>query len=390
MKAEKYPILRRSIKTIIYVLLLLNSTWAAAVFIGPISATVQGSRLLKDNQPNRVRIIWSGNADTSSSNSPGQPFLIYSDSGLFLINGNVVSSNNQRVSDTLLQGTVSPFNISESLRIPLSVLKAAQLARTKFISYSREFFDQTSSRTQTSEIRFQITSSNSGALNISSINLRFENGKNSMVAGAGQQLIATAGISHAGSGLLDMVWEIATPATTSGTAVFTTLKTVRQFLIAGRYSLIESPLLPTKLSGNYLLRLRIKSPAVGFDELILRYSVLPNSNADIEIHPIHPISPLPNSRFDQSTQFSWQPVEGASSYQLEFLANSGSSNGKAKKGLSTGLLLPSNRNNTQLSPIALQHLQPDHVYYWRIIAIDKDGRLFARSDDRKLLFGLAQ
>ena len=386
MKATRKTIHKHLIKPVMYLLLVLNSPWAAADFVGPISATLQGSGLLKDNQANTVRINWRGNTDTSFSNSPGQPYLIYSESGLFLVNGNVVATNNLRVSDTLLEGTVSPFSIAETLRIPVSVIKAAQRARTNFISYRREFIETVRNQTLSSQINLQIVSASSASLNISAIDLRFENGANSIVAGVGQQIIATAGITHAGSGLLDMVWEIATPATTSGSAVFTTLKTVRQFLVAGRYSLIESPLLPTRLSGNYLLRLRIKSPTVDFAELMLRYSVLPDNNADIQIQRIQPISPLPNSRFDRSTPFSWQPVEGASSYQLEFLESSNGREGTTKKTLSTGLLLPSDRNKVLLSPIALQHLQPDQVYYWRILAIDKEGRLFGRSDDRKLLF----
>ena len=386
MKATKKGIHKHLIHPVMYLLLILNSPWATADFVGPISATLQGSGLLKDNQSNIVRINWSGNSDSSNSNSPGQPYQIYSDSGSFSVNGNTVASHGLQISDTLVIGTIAPFSISETLRIPLSVIKTAQLAHTNVISYRRVFVDTLNNQTLSASVTLKIVSASSGGLNISAIDLRFENGASSIVAGVGQKIIATAGITHAGSGLLDMVWEIATPATTSGSAVFTTLKTLRQFLVAGRYSLIESPLLPTQLSGNYLLRLRIKSPAVDFAELILRYSVLPDNNADIQIQPIQPISPLHNSRFDRSTPFSWQPLEGASSYQLEFLESSNGREGTTKKTLSTGLLLPSDRNKVLLSPIALQHLQPDQIYYWRILAIDKEGRLFGRSDDRKLLF----
>jgi hypothetical protein len=370
-------------------LLVLNVPLAMASLSNSINATVQGSNLIKDNQSSIVRINWAGTSRATQTNSPGQSYQVYSDHASFLVNGNVVATSSQRISTSLISGTVNPFTIRENLHIPLSVLKTAQLADSKLIVYSREFFEEGSTPTLTAQVNLQVVASGSGTLNLTAIDLRFEDGGMSKVAGIGQAIRATAGVNHSGSGMLDLVWEIATPATTSGSAVFTTLKTVRRFLTAGRYSLIESPLLPTQLSGNYLLRLRIKSPAQNTDELLLHYSVIPNNINTIEMKPIYPLQPLSNTRFDQNTEFSWQPVQGASSYQIEFLVDSSASPSEQDPQAmrATGLLLPSSRNTTQLSAIALQHLKPDHAYYWRILALDKDGRLFAKSEARKLWFG---
>jgi len=385
-------------KLSLLLILGLSSQWVFAAFVGPVTHSIQGSSLIKDQQANTLRITWHGDSDSSASNSPAQPYQVFSSSGSFEINQTIVANNQRRISARLVAGTVNPFTISETVRIPRSVLAAAERAETNIIRYIRTFTDESGGRgDETSVATFQITPGSGGVLSISQIDLRFQNGGISMVTGANQTLNATAVISYGGSGLLNLVWEVATPSSTSGTPVFTTLKTVRKFLGAGRHSVIESPRLPTNLTGRYALRLRVNAPTVDFDDLVLRYSVIRSSTLAREVQTINLISPLPNSVIDETTQFSWRPVPGALSYQLEIYEISAeglpymglASTGIEKiqgKVLTTGILLPSDRQATALTPIAMQYLTSGKSYYWRTLAVDVDGNMLAKSDYKKIHF----
>lgn len=387
-------------KLIVFVVLGMSSKLAFALFNGPISSTVQGSGLIKDKQVNTLRITWRGESNSTISNNIGQPYQVFSNNGVFEVNQTVVGNSNRRISKTLITGGVNaqPFSISETLRIPRSVLAAAERAGSNRIRYVRTFTDESGGgRDLTSSLTLQVTPSSGGALSISQIDLRFQNGGISMVTGTNQIANATAIISYSGSGLLDLAWEVATPASTSGTPVFTTLKTVRQFLGAGRSSVIESPRLPTLLTGSYMLRLRINSPKGSFENLVLRYSVIRSGTPAKAAKPINLISPLPNAVIDQSTQFIWKPITNAISYQLEIyelpatdlpykgLGSVGFENNH-NKVLTTGVLIPSDRQTTPLTPIALQYLIPDKTYYWRTIAVDGQGNLVGKSGYQKIIF----
>lgn len=385
-------------KLMVLVILGIASQSAFALFVGQITSSVQGSGLIKDKSINTLRITWSGDSDSTVSPNFGQPYQVFSNSGAFEVNRTIVGQVNRRISTTLIVATVNPFSINETLRIPRSVLAAAERAGTNKIRYIRSFSDASGGgRDLTSTITFQVTPGSGGALSISQVDLRFQNDGISMVTGTNQIVNATAVISYGGSGLLNLAWEVATPSTTSGTPVFITLKTVRQFLAAGRTIVIESPRLPTNLTGSYILRLRITSPAVDFNDLVLRYSVIRSSTPATAAQPISLISPLPNSAIDKSTQFSWKAIAGAISYQLEIyelppadlpykglLSTDIEQN--QNKVLTTGVLIPSDRQTTPLTPIALQYLTSDKTYYWRTIAVDGEGNLVGKSDYQKIIF----
>ncbi len=375
----------------------LSSQGVFASFPVPISNSVQGSGLIKDQQVNTLRITWSGNSDSSASNSFGQPYQVFSNNGFFVVNQTTVANNNRRVSAKLVVGTVNPFNIFETVRVPRSVLVAAERADTKIIRYVRTFTDESGGPVGTSIVTLQITPSSGGNLSISQIDLRFQNGDITMVTGTEQTVNATAVISYGGSGLLDLIWEVATPSSTSGTPIFIRLKTTRQFLGAGRRSVIESPRLPTNLTGSYILRLRVNAPTVDFSGLVLHYSVIRSSAPAAEVKTIRLVNPLPNSTIDKTTQFSWKSVSGAISYQLEIYEMpvadlpyaglvSTDIEENQDKVLTTGILLPSDRQTTALTPMTLQYLTSGNAYYWRTLAVDSDGNLLGKSNYQKIYF----
>ncbi len=301
MKTLKKFMLFNLSKFSIVLMLGLSSQWVFASFVGPISNSVQGSGLIKAQQVNTLRITWRGDSNSSASNNVGQPYQIFSNNGSFVVNRTIVANSNRRVSARLVAGTVSPFNIFETVRVPRSVLAAAARADTKIIRYTRTFTDESGGAIGTSVVTLQITPSSGGDLSISQIDLRFQNGGITMVTGTDQTLNATAVISYGGSGLLDLIWEVATPSSTSGTPIFIRLKTARQLLGAGRRSVIESPRLPTNLTGSYILRLRVNAPTVDFSGLVLHYSVIRSSAPAAEVKIIRLVNPLPNSTIDKAT-----------------------------------------------------------------------------------------
>ncbi len=384
-------------KLLLVFMLGLNSQWAFASFVGPVTNSVQGSGLIKDKQVNTISITWSGQSDSSASNSPTQPYQVFSNNGYFEVGQAIVGNSNRRVSARLIAGTINPFSIFEMVRVPRSVLIAAEHADTNIIRYIRTFTDESGGRNGTSITSLQVTPSNSGTLSLSQIDLRFQNGGITMVTGANQILNATAVVNYSGSGLLSLVWEVATPSSTSGTPIFVTLKTFRKFLGAGRYSMIESPHLPTNLKGSYILRLRVNSPTIDFDDLVLRYSVIHSKVPVIKIQTINLISPLPSNTIDETTKFSWKPISNAISYQLEIyevtavdLPYAGLTpidvEESQNKVLTTGILLPSDLQTTTLTPIALQYLMSGKTYYWRTLAVDVDGNLLGKSGYQKIYY----
>lgn len=382
------------------------SHFSSASFVGTINASPQGTGTVKSNQVSTTRITWSGSSDSAGSNTPGQPYNVFSSQGQFFVGQNVIATNNRRVSSTLIAGTLNAFTIRESLQIPRSVLAAVEQNNVTLIQYVRTFTDESGGAVpnSTAVATLRVTSSNSGTLSLSQVDLRFNTKNLSKVIKIDETLSAYAEISHGGTGLFQAVWEIATPISTSGTPIFTRLATVRQFLGAGRNIVIESPALPSNLVGNYILRLRIISPEDTFEDLELRYSVIPSNTANIVLQTILTTSPLPNSRIDEDTVFSWQAITGANTYQIEIYevepykekhtdlpsmgsdALSENDSDEQAQTFSSGVLLPSEKTSSTLTKLALKHLQKGTLYQWRIVAINQNGFIIGKSGYQKIQY----
>lgn len=370
-------------------IIVLLPAYAQAQFTGPITATLQGSSQITEQQTSRIRITWSGSSDGVHSNNPGQTYRVSSDEGVFLLGRSVLATNNRRISDQLIEGNINPFAITETLRIPRSVLAAAEQAGSTTIQYRRIFTDEFDANQASSAVAFKIVSSNSGVLSISRIDLRFRSGGISMVAETGQQFNATANVSYHGSGLLNLRWEIATTPGTNGTAVFKTLKTLRRFLGAGRKLIIESPTLPSQSTGSYILRLSVTSPEVEFEPLLLHYSIIRGSSFEQAIQTIRLITPPNRHSINEQSMFSWEPIASATQYQLEIYESPKGNqplDTPNDKVLATGILLPSNELESTLTPLTIQHLKKGKTYYWRAVAIDANGLLVAKSEFRQVIF----
>ena len=75
--------------------------------------------------------------------------------------------------------------------------------------------------------------------------LSFDNGSSVRILPRNNAIHAQAELGYNGTGLLQAVWEVADPASTSGTPVYRPLLQVREYLTLGDAKTLKSPPLPT-------------------------------------------------------------------------------------------------------------------------------------------------
>ncbi|WP_111642591.1 hypothetical protein [Marinimicrobium alkaliphilum] len=221
--------------------------------------------------------------------------------------------------------------------------------------------------------------------------LRFEDGSPVASVARDEPLRAQAHIHYDRAGLLEAVWELATPATTGGQPVYRRLDNVRQYLGAGQQATLQSPVLPVEEAGLYLLRLRLIQPRFEQDTLDLRYQVSSRSTEPARVPVLRVSAPAAGAPLRADTRFQWRPVAQTRAYQLELYERPPTATNtdtqrephtaaaEMTEAPTTGMLLPGNTESTQLSPAALQRLAPGRTYYWRIVAVNADGAIVAAS-----------
>jgi len=246
-------------------------------------------------------------------------------------------------------------------------------------------------------------------LSIDRIALRFNDNSTVRLVRPEALISAVAEIRYNGTGLLDAIWEVATPASTLGgqsvdRLIYTPLRSVRQYLGAGGVIYLQSPRLPAAAQGNYVVRLRVRQPTnLGFNLPILRYAVNPEGAAlpGEKRPPLRLSAPANNALLQADTHFRWQAVRGARAYQLElYLAKDhrrpstqpGSEPGKLgydetsidKQAPATGLLVPGRKTSLSIGALSRQHLRHGETYLWRILAIGAEGRIISSSPIREI------
>ena len=225
------------------------------------------------------------------------------------------------------------------------------------------------------------------------------------VLAAGQQVRAEAEITFGGTGRLGGAWEVAEPTTTAGSPVFRTLELVSTSLGAGRREVLASPPLPTAATGAYQVRLRITAPEVDAPPPPLRYFVggpggetaggQAGAPGTLEAH-----GPSDGGPAD-ALKFSWQPVAGSIAFQLEFYEKDPAAAAEPAGGDQdaclvsvpssigrppvTGVLVPGTRTEVTLGHAAAAKLAAGKSYLWRVVALDKDGKVLCDSPLKELV-----
>ena len=260
-------------------------------------------------------------------------------------------------------------------------------------SYARQFTDFPDNSNQSGSVVFTITGGSAASeLTIRRAEMEFDDGRISEIIETNSTLKAHAILSYNGTGLLDYSWEVASPPSTQGQAIFVTLTTRRQYLLAGQNVVLQSPNLPTSREGEYLVRLRINQPVANFNLPILRYAVNKNGGSPLSgttISILNIVQPASEVFLTPDTLFAWQAIPTAVAYQLEIYTRPVRDNELVNNQSQlpvTGVVVPAATTQLRISALPRAHLVAGHSYYWRIIALTEAGQLTARSDFRKIQF----
>ncbi len=306
------------------------------------------------------------------------------------------------VSNLLYKATPpsSTVSFTEVVLIPTDVIyRAYKMGLTSF-RYERDFADGTGFSGAPQGVTINITSSAATGFSLTSMSLVFDNGAVVRLLDRKEKLYAQAHVNFTGNGLLQGVWEVADPASTAGEPIFRPLISVRQYLVGTGKQTLRSPILPTDLSGLYIVRLRVTDPVPGFDQPALRYFVSSGKPGEVlPIMPIGLITPPHQTLLAPDTVFSWEAIRGARAYQVELYARAmtpadklpslGGDAGAAPPTLPgtppvTGILVVGTQTRTALSAAARSHLQPGRIYLWRVVAIGGDGSVVGESPVREI------
>lgn len=321
-----------------------------------------------------IHTIWSVTASVSGIG-------VRSSTGEFLLtlDGPVLASVPIPVTGTVVGGTA---RLPDNVTIPASVVYQALAAHVGTFYFHRHFVPVAGGAAADGLVAIRIVGSSGGPLALSRVSLRFSDGSRRRVVGPEHPLRALATVNYSGGGLLQAVWEVATPPGTSGQPVYRPLSIVRQYLMPGGQAVLESPPLPAAEAGRYVVRLRIQSPTLDSAPLALEYSVNPAFHGGANAPRNLPLrAPDGGAELSPATYFAWQPVAGARAYQLEFYAADVLPGLQHPQG---GMVVPAGTTQLRLSLLARAHLASGHSYRWRVLAIGADGRLLAVSALREL------
>jgi hypothetical protein len=133
-----------------------------------------------------------------------------------------------------------------------------------------------------------------------------------------------------------------------------------------------------------VLQLRVDAPDVTFDPPVapIRYFVT-RSGADIPDMALATgrtalqlIAPAAGDIWTDAHRFAWQAVPKAAAYRVEFYARPGDN-----EAMLSGVLVEGAQTSAALSGLAQSHLAAGPVY-WRVVALDDNGRITAVSSLR--------
>lgn len=286
--------------------------------------------------------------------------------------------------------------ITESVNVPQAVIqKALGLGVGEFL-YRRAYNDPADASLIPFEVRIVITGAQAAGLSVNRQAIAFDDNTPVRIVAPRLFLGAWSEITLSGSGLVEGVWEIAEPPSTSGQAVFRTLRVVRQFAQGGAPLRLDSPALPTNSPGLHLLRLRLTQPLPGFDAPEIRYFVA-QPGATPVARELRVLSPGPGALLEENTRFTWAALEGTQSWLLLLYERPAGLAGNlpelgaapqpdaaelaqlAKAKPAAGIVVPGAQTGVTLSAMARTHLKAGGAYLWRVLGLGQDGVVLGES-----------
>ncbi len=288
----------------------------------------------------------------------------------------------------------------ETLTIPAATTYAAYKMGYPAITVQRTFSDgQSTFPGPVPPAAIRIVGSGGAGLALGRQTLYFDDGSERRVIDQDKRLRALTRISYSGSGLLKGVWELADPTSTSGQPLFRAIKNVRRFIATGGEVILHSPPLKTDRPGRYLVRFRIQEP-VPFDQLSIEYFVgrKPISEPPVKLALDEPGD---GAIWVKDQRFRWRPDPAAVAYRLEIFEKgvadpvrppaedlAGQKDVKSPSELKgapvSGALVPASDTSLALSGMSEAHLRRGYAYWWRVLAIGRDGKVISQSPVREI------
>lgn len=354
----------------------------------------------------------------NSGVAPGTVYVASGRTGVFTVTWQVRSTTGPSVTSSqgefysagragILLGTVPlPLSrivtagatalITESVNVPQAVIqKALGLGVGEFV-YRRSYNDPGDASLIPFEVRIVITGSQAASLSVNRQAIAFDDNTPVRIVAPRSLLGAWSEITLSGGGLVEGVWEIAEPPSTSGQAVFRTLRVVRQFAQGGAPLRLDSPALPTNSPGLHLLRLRLTQPLPEFDAPEIRYFVT-QPGATPVARELRLSSPGPGALLEENTRFTWAPLEGTQSWLLVLYERPAALAGNlpelgaaplpdtaelaqlAKAAPAAGIVVPGGQTGVTLSAMARAHLKAGGAYLWRVLGLGRGGVVLGES-----------
>lgn len=286
--------------------------------------------------------------------------------------------------------------ITESVNVPQAVIQKALALNVDEVVYRRYYGDPTDVVPIPFDVRVAITGAQAAGLGVNRQAIAFDDDTPARIVAPRSLLGAWSEITLSGAGLVEGVWEIAEPPSTSGQAVFRTLSVVRRFAQGGAPLRLDSPALPTYSPGLHLLRLRLTQPLPGFDAPEIRYFVA-QPGATPVARELRVFTPGPGALLEENTRFAWAPLEGTQSWLLALHERPAGLAGNlpelgaapqpdaaelaqlAKSAPAAGIVVPGGETGVMLSAMARARLKSGVAYLWRVLGVGKDGEILGES-----------
>lgn len=190
---------------------------------------------------------------------------------------------------------------------------------------------------------------------ITRMELAFPDGRGELTVRRNDQGVrARATIATTGTGRLQGYWEV------DGRPLIQ----VDRYVIYGQTVVVDTPAvppLPTFDPGYHVLRFVVTSPALPFPTPTLVYNVTPEEGRPIQLQ-----APLPEALLPFApVRFAWDARNGTGHYELQVTAMDGS----------TVFSALTRSSEYVLTNLALRtYFTPGARYFWRVQAVDADGR----------------
>ena len=376
---------------------------ASAAIVAGQSGVQPATSIVAIGQGSSVVLNWTITSAFVGFGGP-LPYTVTSTSGQFVAGATVLGTVNSILSTSTTNSGVAPSTVrfTESILVPPEISVQANRLGASTISYVRQFND--GSGPVALQETILVGGSAAAQLGITREALTFDDGAVVRVVQANDPLLAVAEVNFTGSGTLSAVWEVAEPGTTGGQPMFRELQPVTRGLLGSEPVFIRSLRLPTDSPGVYIVRLRITSPAPGFDPPALTYYV-GDARAAMPggIVPMALIGPADGAMLDHETRFAWQAVDGAKAYKIELFASPGTDpfdlpdlTGTsdaidfrlARAALSappvSGLIVVGAQSQAVLTAAVRARLKTRHTYFWRVQAIGPEGTVIGEAQVRRL------